>query len=83
MINPHALDEARDADKRLQAYLRKKQPYSPLLGIPVLIKDNIDATPMPTTAGSVALARSFPAVDAPLVVQLRAAGAVIIAKGSG
>jgi amidase len=82
MINPHALDEARDADKRLQAYLRKKQPYSPLLGIPVLIKDNIDATPMPTTAGSVALARSFPAVDAPLVVQLRAAGAVIIAKGN-
>jgi amidase len=82
MINPRALDEARDADKRLRAYLRKKQPYSPLLGIPVLVKDNIDATPMPTTAGSVALARSFPAVDAPLVVQLRAAGAVIIAKGN-
>jgi amidase len=82
LVNPLALDEAREADRRLASYRRKKQRYSPLLGIPVLIKDNIDATPMPTTAGSVALAHSFPAVDAPLVAQLRAAGAVIIAKGN-
>jgi amidase len=53
-----------------------------LLGIPVLIKDNIDATPMPTTAGSVALHNSYPAVDAPLAAALRKAGAVIIAKGN-
>jgi amidase len=82
LVNPLALEEAREADRRLASYRRKKQGYSPLLGIPVLIKDNIDATPMPTTAGSVALAHSFPAVDAPLVAQLRAAGAVIIAKGN-
>jgi amidase len=82
MVNPLALEEARAADQMLKSYLRSGKPYSPLLGIPVLIKDNIDATPMPTTAGSVALAHSYPGVDAPLVRQLRAAGAVIIAKGN-
>jgi amidase len=82
MVNPLALEEARAADQKLQSCLRSRKLYSPLLGIPVLIKDNIDATPMPTTAGSVALAHSYPKVDAPLVKQLRAAGAVIIAKGN-
>ena len=82
MVNPLALEEARAADQKLKSYQRSGKPYSPLLGIPVLLKDNIDATPMPTTAGSVALAHSYPAVDAPLVRQLRAAGAVIIAKGN-
>ncbi|MCW2935231.1 MAG: Amidase [Actinomycetia bacterium] len=82
MISPVALDEARAADKRLQRARKSRTPYSPLLGIPVLIKDNIDATPMPTTAGSVALHNSHPAVDAPLAAALRKAGAVIIAKGN-
>lgn len=82
LVNPLALDEARTADRRLRAALRAGTPYSPLLGIPVLIKDNIDATPMPTTAGSVTLAASYPAVDAPLAAALRKAGAVIIAKGN-
>jgi amidase len=82
MVNPLALEEAHAADQMLKSYQRSGKPYSPLLGIPVLIKDNIDATPMPTTAGSVALAHSYPKVDAPLVRQLRAAGAVIIAKGN-
>jgi amidase len=82
MVNPLALEEARAADRKLKSYLLSRKPYSPLLGIPVLLKDNIDATPMPTTAGSVALSDSHPEVDAPLVKQLRAAGAVIIAKGN-
>lgn len=82
MLNPLALDEAREADKKLRDPTKRGAPYSPLLGIPVLIKDNIDAVPMPTTAGSVALRNSYPMVDAPLVRQLRAAGAVIIAKGN-
>jgi amidase len=81
-VNPLAIEEARAADQKLKSYLHGGKPYSPLLGIPVLIKDNIDATPMPTTAGSVALAHSYPEVDAPLAKQLRAAGAVIIAKGN-
>jgi amidase len=77
-INPDALAEARAAD----VIRRKGLPHGPLLGIPVLVKDNIDVAGMPTTAGSVALAGSRPATDAPLVAQLRRAGAVILGKAN-
>ncbi|MEA9589107.1 amidase [Xanthomonas sp. WHRI 10064A] len=52
----------------------------PLHGIPVLLKDNIDALPMVNSAGSLALAEFRPARDAFLVQRLRAAGAVILGK---
>lgn len=77
-LNPRALEEARAADTQR----RKGAAHSPLLGIPVLLKDNIDALGMATTAGSVALANSHPVSDAPLVAQLRAAGAVILGKAN-
>ena len=53
----------------------------PLLGIPVLLKDNVNSTGMPTTAGSWALAGSSPS-DAFIVQRLRAAGAIIIGKAN-
>jgi amidase len=53
----------------------------PLAGEPILIKDNIEsAGPLPTTAGSLALANNVTNRDAPLVARLRAAGAVIVGK---
>jgi amidase len=53
----------------------------PLAGQPILIKDNIEAAgPLPTTAGSLALANNVTNRDAPLVARLRAAGAVILGK---
>jgi amidase len=53
----------------------------PLAGRPVLIKDNIETLgPLPTTAGSLALASNVTGRDAPLVARLRAAGAVILGK---
>lgn len=52
--------------------------HSPLYGIPVLLKDNIDTADMPTTAGSVALNGSIPPDDAFITRKLRDAGAVII-----
>lgn len=51
-----------------------------LKGLPVLLKDNIETRDMPTTAGSLALADNAPGRDAPLVVRLRNAGAVILGK---
>src|SRR5262249_4722870 len=77
-LNPRALAEARAADVTRE----RKLAHGPLLGIPVLLKDNIDVAGMPTTAGSVALARSRPSADAPLVAQLRRAGAGILGKGN-
>ncbi|MBX3710620.1 MAG: amidase [Lysobacter sp.] len=75
-LNPDALREAeaRDAERKA-GKLR-----GPLHGIPVLLKDNIDATPMVNSAGSLALAKHRPESDAFLVAKLRAAGAVILGK---
>src|SRR6476469_3871436 len=59
------------------------QPHygGPLAGQPVLIKDNIEtAGPLPTTAGSLALAENVTNRDAPLVARLRSAGVVILGK---
>jgi amidase len=57
------------------------KPRGPLEGIPVLIKDNIQVSGMPTTAGSPALASAHMA-DSFIVSRLRAAGAVILAKAN-
>ena len=75
-LNPQALAEA-DA---LDAERRAGRLRGPLHGIPILLKDNIDARPMATTAGSLALADHLPKRDAFLVDRLRAAGAVILGK---
>ncbi len=72
-VDPTAIDQARRVDS---SNLR-----GPLAGQPVLIKDNIElAGPLPTTAGSLALANNVTNRDAPLVARLRAAGAIIIGK---
>jgi len=75
-INPSVYDDA----AKLDAERKKGKVRGPLHGVPVLIKDNIDAVGMPTTAGSIALADSYPASDSPLVAELKAAGAIILGK---
>ena len=75
-LNPNALKEAEARDiERKDGKVR-----SALHGIPVLIKDNIETAGIETTAGSMALADYKPAKDAPLVQNLREAGAVILGK---
>ena len=75
-INPDAMKEAalRDVERKGQSM------RGPLHGIPILLKDNIDAVPMATSAGSLALKDLRPAQDAFLVRRLREAGAVILGK---
>ena len=75
-VNPRALDRARELDAERAA----EGPRSPLHGMPVVLKDNLDTADMPTTAGSVLLAGSLPPDDAFLVRKLRAAGAIVLAK---
>src|SRR6185436_893573 len=53
-----------------------------LHGIPVIVKDCVDATGMPMTAGFQGWKNYFPPVDAPVVARIKAAGGIIIAKSS-
>ncbi len=77
-MNPNALDQARALD----AARTRGVPTGPLFGIPVLLKDNIDTADLPTTAGSVALANTFPADDAFITARLREQGAIILGKAT-
>jgi amidase len=74
--DPRALLNAARADA-----LRFLGDRRPLLGIPIIVKDNVNTTGMPTTAGSWALAGSTPG-DAFIVQRLKAAGAIIIGKAN-
>lgn len=76
-VNPDALAEAQAADDARKA----GKNLGPLMGIPVLIKDNVETLdPVATTAGSLALKNNITHRDSPSVARLRAGGAVILAK---
>jgi len=76
-LNPDALTDA----ARLDSERKAKATRGPLHGVPVLVKDNIDtAGKMKTSAGSLALANHIASEDAPIIRNLRAAGAVILGK---
>jgi amidase len=75
-VNPHALEEADALDReRAQGRIR-----GPLHGIPIALKDNIHTTDMRTTGGALAFEHLVPPYEATLAKNLRAAGAIIIAK---
>jgi amidase len=78
-INQDAIDEAKARDGQRR---HGRPPDSPLFGIPVLLKDNINTNDMPTTAGSVALEGSIPPNDAFITRKLRRAGAIILGKAT-
>ena len=76
-LNPDALAIAAALDQERAA----GKVRGPLHGIPVLLKDNIaTADKMSTSAGSLALDGVRAVRDAHIVIQLRAAGAVILGK---
>jgi amidase len=73
-VAPDALEVATLMDdERARGSLR-----SALHGVPILIKDNVEAVGLPGTAGSTALLGRPVAHDAPLVTKLRDAGLVIL-----
>src|SRR5437899_2306728 len=75
-LNPDAVAMARNADA-----MRRRGATGPLLGIPVLLKDNIDTgDKMQTTAGSFALFGTPALQDSTIAAKLRAGGAVILGK---
>jgi len=70
-----SISDAEKADQR-----RIRGDNTPLLGIPVSIKDNICTRGIKTTCGSRILSDFIPPYDATVVTKLREAGAVLIGK---
>jgi amidase len=76
-LAPDALDQAAQADAA-----RAAGDTRPLLGIPVLLKDNVATKDMPTTADSVTLRGAQPTRDATITQKFRDAGAIILGKAN-
>ena len=77
-VNARALETAAEMD-RLDRAARAQRP---LHCIPVVLKDNFHTADMPTTGGSVTLAKLQTPTDGFVVKKLREAGAIIIAKAN-
>lgn len=75
-LNPNVLEEAKTADRER----RKGTVLGPDAGVPILLKDIIDATPMYTSAGDWALRESFPEKDSGVAKVLRQHGVIILGK---
>jgi allophanate hydrolase len=74
-----AVRDEKDAIAEAASLAKKDAASLPLFGVPVAVKDNIDAAGMPTTAACPAFSYQ-PARDATAVAKLRAAGAIVIGK---
>ena len=70
------LEAARAADRRRA----EGKPLGALHGLPIAVKDNIDAAGYATTAGTPALRDNRPSTDAPVLARLLEAGAILLGK---
>jgi len=77
-INPKALEEA----DRLDAAFKTSGFAGRLHGIPVIIKDQMDAKGMPTTLGSILFKDYYPDRDSFVAEKVRKAGAIILGKAT-
>jgi Asp-tRNA(Asn)/Glu-tRNA(Gln) amidotransferase A subunit family amidase len=66
------VDAARDSGAKLPA----------LAGLPIVVKDNINTSDMPTSAGTAALQNARPKKNAPSLQKLLDAGAIVIGKAN-
>jgi len=74
-----SLRDEKDAIAEAEKLAAKDPASLPLYGVPVAVKDNIDALGFPTTAACPAFSFT-PTHDSTAVARLRAAGAIIIGK---
>lgn len=75
-VNPRALEQADSLD----AVWRSRSPRGSLHCVPVLLKDQVETSTMPTTYGSALFKDFIPKRDATIVRRLQGAGAIILAK---
>ena len=78
--NGPRLNAVIDYDPTAPVKARQLAATGPLRGRTVLVKDNIETSEFPTTAGSLALKDNRTGRDAPLIANLRAAGGVVLGK---
>lgn len=76
-LNPNVLEEARKLDKNRSKSIEK---YS-IFGMPILLKDNVNASGMSTTAGAVVFEDNN-ANDSFIVKRLKENGALILGKAN-
>jgi len=76
VLNPRAIEAATDSEMRW----RVGRPLGMLDGVPCTVKDLVDVAGFPTRRGSRTSDAAPVADDAPAVVGLKAAGAVIVGK---
>src|SRR5262245_806225 len=76
VLTESALESAAVADRAVA----NEEPLGPLHGVPMTVKENIELTGSATTQGVTALKDAVPPVDAPQIAQLKAAGAIPIAR---
>lgn len=77
-LNPNVINEAKEKDINR----KHSDMQSPLYGMPILLKDNIDFIGMPTTAGAAVLASNYPSENAFIVDKLLSKGALILGKAN-
>ena len=78
-LNPSAINRARELDQLRQQGTAVANDS--IFGMPVLLKDNVGAEGMPTTAGAIALQDNF-TDDAFITSRLKANGAIILGKAN-
>jgi Asp-tRNA(Asn)/Glu-tRNA(Gln) amidotransferase A subunit family amidase len=78
-LNKMALEEA---DKLDASFTQSGSFVGPLHGIPIVLKDQVDAAGFPTTLGSILMKDYYPERDAFAIGKLRSAGAIILAKAT-
>ena len=81
-LNAVVADDPETCIKQAQAAdsQRRQGADLPLLGLPITVKDSIDAVGFPCTGGSFARENFRPEKDSTVVARLRAAGAIVVAK---
>ncbi len=75
-------DSARQEAAEIDRAIAEGRDAGPLMGVPVIIKDNICTRDMPTTCASKMLEGWIPPYDATVITMLRNAGAVILGKAN-
>ncbi len=75
-----AAEPARARCRQADAATARGESWGPLHGLPITIKDAIATEGIRSTGGSTSLRDHVPAVDAPAVASLRAAGAIVFGK---